>query len=91
MTVQEFTATEENYYAGAINWNLLFSAELDTAVLDREQARVYSLVYRPLFRDKIGAALLCDGYSFKRSFTTISQRRPLMGLKMGPSPSQAFA
>ena len=57
MTVQEFTATEENYYAGAINWNLLFSAELDTAVLDREQARVYSLVYRPLFRDKIGAAL----------------------------------
>ena len=61
MTVQEFTATEENYYAGAINWNLLFSPELDTAVLDREQARVYSLVYRPLFRDKIGAALLCDG------------------------------
>ena len=55
MTVQEFTATEENYYAGAINWNLLFSAELETAVLDREQARVYSLVYRPLFRDKIGA------------------------------------
>ena len=55
VTVQEFTATEENYYAGAINWNLLFSPELDTAVLDREQARVYSLVYRPLFRDKIGA------------------------------------
>ena len=79
MTVQEFTATEENYYAGAINWNLLFSPELDTAVLDREQARVYSLVYRPLFRDKIGTALQCDGQSFKREFAKVSQRRPLLG------------
>ena len=66
MTVQEFTATEENYYAGAINWNLLFSAELDTAVLDREQARVYSLVYRPLFRDKIGAAFWVMALELRR-------------------------
>ena len=79
MTVQEFTATEENYYAGAINWNLLFSPELDTAVLDREQARVYSLVYRPLFRDKIGAVFWVMMTLEIQRFAKISKRRPLLG------------
>ena len=53
-TSQEFTATEENYYAGSVNWNLLFSADTSRETLDREQDRIYKLQYRPMFLDKSG-------------------------------------
>ena len=50
--LKEFTATEESYYSGAINWNFLFSA--NTEMLNKEQDRLYNLEYRPMFLDRIG-------------------------------------
>ena len=55
---QEFTATEEAYYAGSVNWNLLFSSGMTQATLDKEQDRVYKLQYRPMFLDKSGKQAL---------------------------------
>ena len=54
MSSQEFTATEEDYYAGSVNWNLLFSSGITQDTLDTEQDRVYKLQYRPMFLDKSG-------------------------------------
>ena len=51
--LKEFTATEEAYYSGAINWNFLFSA--NTEMLNKEQDRLYKLQYRPMFLDRIGS------------------------------------
>merc|ERR1719468_1108685 len=50
--LKEFTATEENYYAGSVNWNLLFSADTSRQTLNLEQDRIYKLQYRPMFLDK---------------------------------------
>ena len=55
--VQEFTATEEAYYAGSVNWNMLFSSGITQATLNKEQDRVYKLQYRPMFLDKSGKSL----------------------------------
>ena len=50
--LKEFTATEEGYYSGAINWNFVFTADLD--LWNVEQDRLYNMVYRPMFLDKTG-------------------------------------
>ena len=57
MSSQEFTATEEDYYAGSVNWNLLFSSGITQDTLDTEQNRVYKLQYRPMFLDKSGKSI----------------------------------
>ena len=67
---QEFTATEEAYYAGAVNWNFLFSSEISQRILDREQDRVYKLHYRPMFLDKSGKQRMKNCTNIKEDYLT---------------------
>ena len=50
--LKELTASEEDYYSGAINWARLFS--LDREGLDLEQRRLYTHFYRPMDLDNLG-------------------------------------
>ena len=64
--LKEVTATEEDYYKGAVNWEFVFSAsQQDWNV---EQQRLYDLTYRPMFLQFLGHKLTLINFYFEPYF-----------------------
>ena len=53
--IKDFSASEDVFFLGAVNWDFLLSASLQQ--LNEEQRRVYDGFYRPLEKVALGGEL----------------------------------